>query len=303
MAKTPKLPLERYKRVAKDLAPVSPKIAAIAKKKTLTANDKRAITRAEDKAHEWSAGSQRIIPLTPKQVKQLKDKSLLIPGFNAVVDRNLGRSPSADIKDGDLYINDNGRPIHIISASSKDHEKFAEIGCSLFKGRKRRNVWVRFANGRSDTAFTDCKALLNFLVRVWEQYQPEWEKQGLNIDQMMIGFEVYTQGGKITPPTKPTLPYVRPKKRRKPVKKTTRKPVKKTTRKISIPKRAKANKPIKKFVPKKQTRLKKLVKFKPKKQTKLKPVKKSSRLPIKKRKPTGRGTKKVVSRKQKNRRH
>jgi len=253
MAKTPKLPLARYKRVAKDLAPISPKIAILARKKTLTGNDKRAITHAENKAHKWQAGSQRIIPLTAKQVKQLKDKSALIPGFNAVVDRNLGKTPIAEVKDGELYIRDNGRSAHIITVDSSNKEKFAERGAALFKGKKRRNVWVRFANGRSDTAFTDKEALLRFLVKVWEQYSPEWDKKGLSTDQMITGFEVYERGH--APPPKP-----KKTKKRKPSRKAAKPSKRKPSRILKIVKSRFKKEPRK---PVKKAKLAKVKKFKP----------------------------------------
>lgn len=280
MAKTPKVPPERYKRVAKTLAPLSPKIAKIAKKKSLSAADKRAITRAENKAHEWSAGTQRLIPLSAKDVKNLKDKSLLVPGFNAVVDRNLGRTPTANVSEGELYINDNGRRIHVINADSSNKEKFAEIGEKLFKGKKR-NVWVRFANGRSDRAFTDKEALLRFLVKVWEQYTPDWNKEGLSVDQMMIGFEVY-EAGKGPVPKKP-------KSKKRTVKPTKKKPSKVGKAIKKLVKRRLKKQPIAKMKPVKKTK-----KFKPVKQTKLKKAKPVTR---------NRGTSKRVKTRKKNRRY
>lgn len=289
MAKRPKLPLERYKKVAKDLAPISPKIALLAKKNTLSGNDKRAITRAEDKAHQWLAGSQRLIPLTPKQVRQLKDKLVLVPGFNAVVDRNLGKTPRAEVIDGELFIKDNGRSVHIISADSSNKEKFAKIGSSLFKGKRRRNVWVRFANGRSDTAFVDNGALLKFLVKVWEQYSPEWDKAGLSIDQMMIGYEVYEKGKGPAPKPK----RVRKKKRKGGKSKLAGRIVKAVKSRFKTAKKPRlARKPARKVVKKPMRKVVKAVK---------KPVRKVVKKPV--RKVAKSGVKKNVKRAKKNRRH
>ena len=144
--------------------------------------------------NKLTAGSQRLIPLSEKQVRQLKDKSLLAPGLNAVIDRNIALKTKAVVKNGNLYIKENGRYLKIITADASDPDKFADTASALFKGKKGRfNVWVRFKNGRSNSSFTDEKALLNFIAYIYEKYEPDWQAEGHEIDDFIDGFEVYEQ--------------------------------------------------------------------------------------------------------------
>lgn len=208
-----KIPVERYRKIARDLSIYAPKLKPLVSKKTLSATDRRAITRIEDRVHKLSAGSQRLVSLTEKQISQLKDKSFLAKGLNAVVDRNLASDTKAVVKNGQLFIRENGRYLKLIKGDATNPEKFVEQASSLFKGKRGRfNVWVRFNNGRSNSAFTDEAALLDFIIQIYEKYQPDWQTEGHDIDEFIDGFEVYEQpkGIKIRRKGK----AIKPKKRR-----------------------------------------------------------------------------------------
>jgi hypothetical protein len=224
-----KRPSSSYKRLARDLSRYDPKIKTLSKKRTLSATDKRAISRIENKVHKLTAGTQRLVSLTPKQVKQLKDKSFLAPGLNAIVDRNISDKTRAVVKNGRVFLKENGRTLSLIKADASDPEKFAAQAEALYKGKRGRyNVWIRFKNGRSNSSFADKKALLNFIVYLYEKYEPDWAREGYDVDEMIQGFEVYEQppGFKIgrKSKTKPRRKTSIRRKASKPKKKTATKP-------------------------------------------------------------------------------
>ena len=169
-----------------------------------------------------------MVPLTEKQISKLKDKSFIAPGLNAVVDRNIAANTKAVVKDGHLFIQENGRYLKLIKANAKDQEKFVETAEKLFKGKRGRyNVWVRFNNGRSNSAFSDEQALIEFIISIYEKYTPEWSAEGYGVDEIIEGFEVYEQPPGIKIKRKKPARKKTPVRRKKKPKNTVLKLVKK----------------------------------------------------------------------------
>jgi hypothetical protein len=232
-----KIPIEHYRKVARDVSAVAPQLKPLIGKTNYTKSERAKLIRYEDKYHHATGGTQRLLPLTEKQISQLDKQSrkLLAPGFNAVIDRNLGRNPKPVVKNGQIYIRDNGRHIHIVPANAGDPDRFLDFGESLFKGG-RKNVWVRFKNGRSNSSFRDSQALANFIVMLYEKYQPDWAEEGYEVDDIVEGFEVFEQPGK---------QQSRPKKkaRKTPTKKAPRKAPTRKPAKRKAPARRRAQRP------------------------------------------------------------
>lgn len=233
MATRKKRTSQQYRNIAKRLSQYSPDLKSLSKKPTLSASDKRKISRLEHNAFKAAGsgpsgrleGNQRVlIPISQRELKKLKDKSILVPGLNAIVDRFRPQyhntKHKAVVRNGELYVQENGKYIKIVPANFNNPDHVADVASGLFQGQKRRKnkqVWVRFKNGRSDQAFETEENLFNFLQTIYQKYNPLWEKEGVQIDDMVEGFEVYEQPTKGKKTTK-----------RKPASKPARKPARRT---------------------------------------------------------------------------
>lgn len=167
MAKSKKRPANSYIAAAKKLKIYAPGLAKYAKRKTLKPHEKSAIARKEKLLRH----TENLIPVTAQQAKTLKRKNALVGnGIRAVRMRNTAPDAKVKIRNGQLFVESNGRTFEYVSVEAEPRSLLA-VAEDIFNNSKNVTVWLWLNAGRAAAGYRTIELFAQNVIANFNQYQ------------------------------------------------------------------------------------------------------------------------------------
>lgn len=150
-------------------AQLVPSLRKYRRRKKLTRWEKAAITRAENKVRTAGGNAGILHPITEKQYRSLKDKSIIVGnGVRAVRLRGIGPRSSVSVKDGEVVVKSGKRTWRFRRVTPFPSDVVEKAESAFKRGAKAVDLWL--VQGRLGRAASNIQLFAEIVAEFFNQY-------------------------------------------------------------------------------------------------------------------------------------